>query len=146
MNVTEPIRRIARLNPNATAIIRADGSRIGYGVLDHAIDRMAGYAARLGLAPGDIAGLRIAGPDESLGLILMLALARIGVASAEPDAPAKRLRLRFQAGASPAPGNVGFDASWVGSQHQLHPEAGTRPCLGPHPPEPCGCGASAPSE
>nr|WP_294553284.1 fatty acid--CoA ligase family protein [uncultured Rhodopila sp.] len=113
MNVTEPIRRIARLNPNATAIIRADGSRIGYGVLDHAIDRMAGYAARLGLAPGDIAGLRIAGPDESLGLILMLALARIGVASAEPDAPAKRLRLRFQAGASPAPGNVGFDASWM---------------------------------
>nr|WP_294526160.1 class I adenylate-forming enzyme family protein [uncultured Rhodopila sp.] len=116
MNVTEPIRRIARLNPSATAIIRADGSSISYGVLDHAIDRMAGYAARLGLEPGDVAGLSIAGPDESLGLTLMLALARIGVASAEPNAPAEGLRLRFQAGAATAPGNVGFDACWMSSE------------------------------
>ena len=113
MNITAPIRRIARLHPNATAIIRADGSSISYGVLEHAIDRMGGYAIRLGLEPGDIAGLRIDGPDESLGLTLALGLARIGVASAEPGVPAKHLRLRFQAGQASAPGCVSFDASWM---------------------------------
>jgi acyl-coenzyme A synthetase/AMP-(fatty) acid ligase len=116
MNVTEPLRRIARLNPNAVAIIRAGGSSISYGLLDHAIDRMAGYASRLGLKPGDIASLTIAGPDESLGLTLMLAFARIGVASAEPSVPPGHTALRFCCGPSALPGHVAFDPGWMPNQ------------------------------
>ncbi|HEY1933532.1 MAG TPA: class I adenylate-forming enzyme family protein [Acetobacteraceae bacterium] len=116
MNITEPIRRAARLTPDAVAIIRADNTALTYRALEHAIDRMATYAAGLGLRPGDIAGLAITPPDETPALVLALALARMGIASAEPSVPAARLRLRFQAlraGQPIEPGCVAFDASWM---------------------------------
>ena len=109
MNVAEPIRRAARLTPALAAIVRADGSTISHAALDRAIDLMAGRALGLGLQAGDIAGLAITGPDESPGLILALALARIGVASAEPSLQAGRMRLCFGTG----PGQIPFDASWM---------------------------------
>lgn len=116
MNITEPIRRIARLTPDAIALVRADGGTISYAVLEHAIDRMATHAQRLDLKPGDNVGLTITGPDESLGLTLMLALARIGVASTEPPWPRHHLRFCFQSGPTITPGNVAFDASWTTSE------------------------------
>ncbi|HEY1933531.1 MAG TPA: class I adenylate-forming enzyme family protein [Acetobacteraceae bacterium] len=115
-NITGPIRGITRARPDAVAVIRADGSAISYAELDRAIDRMAIHASALGLRAGDIAGLTIAGPDESLGLILALGLARIGVASAPPSLPREYLRLCFQAaapGQPVEPGRVRFDATWL---------------------------------
>lgn len=96
LNVTEPIRRVARIVPDAAAIIRADHSVISYAQLDRAIDAMARRSLSLGLQPGDIVELAITGPDETLGVVMALALARIAVASADPGVPAERLRHRFQ--------------------------------------------------
>ncbi len=115
MNLSEPIRRLARVAPDAVAIRRADDSAISYAVLDHAIDRMAVYAQRLGLCAGDTVGLPITGPDESIGLTLALALARIGVASAAPTVPRDHLRLRFDPGPNIEPGHVAFGPSWMAS-------------------------------
>jgi acyl-CoA synthetase (AMP-forming)/AMP-acid ligase II len=116
VNVTEPIRRIARLTPEAVAIVCADDTTITYAQLDRTIDRMTVYAARLGLRAGDIAGLAILPPDEAPSLILALALARMGVASAAPSLPEQHMRLCFQAsrpGRPAEPGRVAFDASWM---------------------------------
>ena len=116
MNITEPIRRLAHLTPDAPAILRADGGTIRYGELERGINRMAGHAARLGLRAGDIAGIDILPPDEATALILSLALTRIGVACAATRLPPERLRLCFQ-GVQPGkllePGHIAFDASWL---------------------------------
>ncbi|MGH7043725.1 MAG: class I adenylate-forming enzyme family protein [Acetobacteraceae bacterium] len=111
MNITAPFRRLARVMADVPAIIRADDTSVSYAALDRAIDRVAARVAGLGLHPGDTAGLPITGPDESLGLILALALARLGIASADPTLPAARRRLSFAPGGGP--GVVGFDASWL---------------------------------
>ncbi|MFO1025885.1 MAG: long-chain fatty acid--CoA ligase [Acetobacteraceae bacterium] len=113
MNITEPFRRLARLMPTAPAIIRADGSTISYGLLDHAIDTIGAHAIRLGLKPGDIAALRITGPDESIGLILVLGLARIGVVTTDATLPSPPVALRFHAGSGTAPGAITVDAGWL---------------------------------
>ncbi|MBS0644546.1 MAG: long-chain fatty acid--CoA ligase [Proteobacteria bacterium] len=113
MNVTEPIRHAARVTPDSAAVIRADGSALSYAFLDHAIDVMGINAQRLGLRAGDLAGLTVTGPDETLGLILLLGLARIGVVTADPALPGDRIRLRFHAGASGPPGSVLVDPGWL---------------------------------
>ena len=113
VNITQPFRHLASASPGAPAIIGGDGGVMTYGMLDQAIDRMAGHIARLGLRPGDIVGLGMSGPDETLGIVLALALARIGVATADRSAPAEHLRLRFHTGASAEPGRVHVDASWM---------------------------------
>jgi len=113
VNITEPLRRAAIVAPDAVAIIRADGTPLTYAALERLIDRMAQRVAGLGLRPGDVVGLAITGPDESLGLILAFALARLGIASADPSLPAARMRWCFKLGAAAAPGIVGFDASWL---------------------------------
>lgn len=100
MNITAPLRRLARLIPDTPAVIRADDTVLTYAMLDRAIDRVAARTAAHGLGPGDPIGLPITGPDESLGLILALALARRGIASADPALPACR---RIVAGPTPDP-------------------------------------------
>lgn len=113
MNITAPIRRLARITPDAVAIIGADGRALTYATLEHAIDRMTVYAARAGVQPDDLVGLPIAPPDEVTGLVLALALARMGVGTGEPSLPRDAMRLCFEPGSSPRPGRVGFDASWM---------------------------------
>ena len=113
MNITEPIRRIARIRPDDRAIVRADDSTVSYAVLEHAIDRMAEQARRLRLRPGDIVALDLAGPDETLCLALALGLARIGVTTAASTVPARHLHMRFQSGAKTIPGAVTLDPSWL---------------------------------
>lgn len=113
MNISAPIRRLARLYPETVAIVRADDSTLSYRDLDRAIDRMAGHASALGLRAGDVAGLAVAGPDETLSLTLALALARVGVAIAAPSAPREHLRLCFEQNRATEPGNVAYNAAWL---------------------------------
>ena len=90
MNITAPLRRLARLSPDRPAIIRADATVLTYAMLDRAIDLAAARMAASGLGPGEPVALPITGPDESRGLILALALARCGIASADAALPARR--------------------------------------------------------
>lgn len=113
MNVTEPIRRTARLTPDAIAIVTADHGTMSYAALDRGIDRMAIHASGLGLRAGDVAGLSILPPHEAPALILALGLARIGVATAEPSLGDDLMRLCFQA---TGPGRPAGPA-WSGSMH-----------------------------
>ncbi len=107
MNITAPLRRLARLAPHAAAIIRADDSVVTYGALDRQIDAAAGRVLALGLRPGDVVGLAVTGPDESLSLTLLFALARLGIASADPALAAAHLRHRFTQGGD------GYDTTWL---------------------------------
>ena len=90
MNVTAPLRRLARRHPHAPALIRADDRVLSYAALDAAIDRLAVRLAVLDLAADAPVGLAIVGPDESRGLILAFALARLGIPSADPALPGTR--------------------------------------------------------
>jgi acyl-coenzyme A synthetase/AMP-(fatty) acid ligase len=114
LNITEPIRRLARLEPATPAIVRADGTVIHYTALEQGINRMAAHALRLGLCAGDTAAIAVRPPDEAPALILMLALARLGVTTADPGLPGHK-GIVFQAAGSPpkVPGAVMFDASWL---------------------------------
>jgi acyl-CoA synthetase (AMP-forming)/AMP-acid ligase II len=126
VNITEPIRRLARLAPQAPAIIRADNSIVCFAEFERAIDRVAWRVGELGLRAGDIVGLAITGPDEALGLILALALARLGVATADPSLPSERLRLAFEAkrpGRPATPAKVVFDAGWLAQGGDTEPPA-----------------------
>ena len=111
MNITAPIRHIARLTPDAVAIVRAAHSIITYGMLDSAIDRMAGYAANLGLRAGDVAGVAI--ELGAASLILALGLARMGAASAAPTLPPGQMKLCFRFGPIAKPGQVRFSDAWL---------------------------------
>jgi acyl-CoA synthetase (AMP-forming)/AMP-acid ligase II len=108
VNITAPLRRLARTLPDVPAIIRADDSIIAYGVLDRTIDAVARRLLAAGLRPGETVGLGIAGPDESRGLITALALARVGIASSHPALPAAR-RIVF--GPATEAGDLPLDAA-----------------------------------
>ncbi len=75
---------------------------------------MAAHALRLGLRPGDSAEITVMPPDEAPALILLLALARIGVTTADPRL-LEHTAIAFQAAGAKiaAPGAVPFDASWL---------------------------------
>ncbi|MBS0639987.1 MAG: AMP-binding protein, partial [Proteobacteria bacterium] len=113
MNITEPFRRLARLVPDQPAIIRADGSVISYRALDSAIDAMGRHASRFGIGAGDTVQVRVIGPDESLGLILLLAMARLGAVTTDTPVPGRRTRLTFHAGPGAPPATVTVDAGWM---------------------------------
>jgi acyl-coenzyme A synthetase/AMP-(fatty) acid ligase len=75
---------------------------------------MAAHARRLGLRAGASAQIIVNPPDEVPALILLLALARIGVTTAEPGM-LKHQPILFQAAGAKtvATGAVSFDASWL---------------------------------
>ncbi|MCC6195032.1 MAG: hypothetical protein IT518_11240, partial [Burkholderiales bacterium] len=52
MNVSEPIRRNARISPDAAAIERIDGSIITYAALDRTLDMLAHRLREMGLRAG----------------------------------------------------------------------------------------------
>ena len=115
MNITEPIRRLARVAPDAVAIIRRDGSNLTYRALERWIDRVVFHAGPLGLRPGDIVGLAMTPPHQTGGLVLNLAMARMGVACARASLPIERLRLRLFESDNGAPvpsGDPAFDRAW----------------------------------
>ena len=105
MNITEPIRRFARINPAAVALVRADRTAVTYRGLDRLIDAAAAVLRGLGVEPGQTVGLTIAGPDESQGLIVALALAQLGAVSADARLPAEHFVLFIaEGGGAAAPG------------------------------------------
>lgn len=85
MNCTEPIRRNARILPDAPALERTDGTIITYAVLDRMLDALAHRLRSLGLHPGHT--VLIATSDGHRYLVAMLALARIGVTAAPSGLP-----------------------------------------------------------
>jgi acyl-coenzyme A synthetase/AMP-(fatty) acid ligase len=138
MNITDPIRRVARLRPGAIAVIRADGSGVSYQQLDRTIDALLVRVAGLGIAPGQTAGLALAGPDEFPSLVLALALARGGIATTDTTLPAHHMDVCFlPAGAAAKPGVpcVPFDPGWarapstpVEAAAALRPQDGAAVC------------------
>jgi acyl-CoA synthetase (AMP-forming)/AMP-acid ligase II len=134
MNVTEPIRRAAHANPAGVAVVRADHSTVPYQPFDRMIDAMARHLATLGLVAGQTVGLAIEGPDEFAGMLLALALARLGVASADPALPSARMDLCIVEARRPAAPNVAtvtVDSLLAGMQQSpedatplpIHPDA-----------------------
>ena len=116
MNITDPIRRIARLHPSAIAVIGVDHIGIPYRDLDRAIDAVVDRVSGLGVVAGQTVGLGITGPDEYPSLVLALALARAGVVTAETSYPAERIDLCFLPVGAPLKSGtrcVSFDASWT---------------------------------
>jgi acyl-coenzyme A synthetase/AMP-(fatty) acid ligase len=95
MNITEPIARSARVTPRSVAVVRADHSTVSYQVFDRMIDAAARALLSLGITAGQTVGLAITGPDEFAGLLVALALARLGAASADPALPPERMDVRI---------------------------------------------------
>ncbi len=116
MNITDPIRRHARINPGSTAIVRVDGRSVSYRDLDRTIDSVALRARSLGLTPGACAGLSFSSPYAQL--VFALALARIGVAGAPGSLPRERMALCFADNADAASDGartVTIDRTWTQS-------------------------------
>ena len=115
MNITEPLRRIARVAPDTVAIVRPDGATVSFQALDRWIDRVVFRARPLALRPGDIVGVTMTPPYQMEGLVLTLAMARMGVATVRASLPPERLRLRlFEADDGPPlpSGDAAFDRAW----------------------------------
>ena len=116
MNIVEPIHAVAQTRPDTAALILIDGKPVSFGMLDTLIRRAAGRATELGLQPGTLVSLRIAGGDEALGLIVALGLARAGVVTCDPSIP-----TRYLSAALVMPGEAGpaglrshaLDAAWL---------------------------------
>lgn len=116
MNISEPIRRHAQVTPDGIAVIRADHRAVTWRDLDRLTDRAARYFLRLGLAPGQIVAAGITGPNELVGLIGVLALARLGIVTADPVLPDAHLDAALvQEGQPSRPGLscVPLDAYWI---------------------------------
>ena len=112
MNIAEPIRRQARLNPALAAVIRADHSPVTYADLDRLVDNAAAAIITAGLKPGHTVGLAMAGTDEFPGLVAFLALARLGIASADWQLPPARMQACIvEPGLPPLPGLVALIAA-----------------------------------
>ncbi len=114
MNLTSIIRRRARTQPDAIALIAANGQPISYRDFDRRIDASAAHAASLGIRPGDVVGFDLHTTTE---LIYGLGLARLGVVTADQRLPPHLLRLRLTADAPPdAPTDAAtlqFDPAWT---------------------------------
>jgi acyl-CoA synthetase (AMP-forming)/AMP-acid ligase II len=102
MNITEPIRRTARLHPAAVAVIKADHGTVSYAAFDRLIDAAARALSAAGIVAGQTVGLAITGPDEFAGLIVALALARLGAASADLALPAEQMDVCITEAGRPA--------------------------------------------
>jgi acyl-coenzyme A synthetase/AMP-(fatty) acid ligase len=117
MNITDPIRRLARVNPNAVAVIRADHSKVTYHEFDRLIDAASDICSVEGIAAGQTVGLSITGPDEFRGIVVALALARLGAVSADMALPAEHLDLCIvepRSGAKRGVRSLAIEAIWTG--------------------------------
>ena len=87
MNIVEPILFQCKVNPLVTAICTpgAQFPSINYGTLEKSIHNAARSALKLGLAPGQIAGLFIG--DTLLHAALALGLMRLGVVTVSMTRP-----------------------------------------------------------
>ena len=93
MNLTEPIFRHARRQPDAAALV--DGERtITYGALGELVSRTAGHLHALGVRRGDYVGLCLR--DNWQHVVALLAIARLGAVFVQIDPrarPAEKARI-----------------------------------------------------
>lgn len=87
MNATEPLRRHARVAPDAVAWVRPDGVVFTYAAFERTVDALAFRLRAAGIGPGDTVALFVRIPLRFC--VAALALARLGVAFA-PEMPAGR--------------------------------------------------------
>lgn len=119
MNITDPIRYVARVNPAAVAVIRRNDVAVSFRQFDRLIDATAAVLGEFGIGTGQVVGLSIAGPDAFPGLVVALALARLGAASADMALPAPRMDVCvYEPGSPPRPGvrSVANAAIWARAQ------------------------------
>ena len=127
MNIVDPIHAVAQTRPDAAALILIDGKTVTFSVLDTLIRRAAGRATALGLQPGTVVALRIAGGDEALGLIVALGLARAGIVTCDPSVPSRYLSAVLVApGEAPPPGVPAYalDSAWLTAPVAVAPPYG----------------------
>jgi acyl-CoA synthetase (AMP-forming)/AMP-acid ligase II len=132
MNVTDPIRRLARISPATIAVVRADHAGVTYRDLDRVLDAATAALGGLGIVAGQTVGLAIAGPDEFAGLMVALALARLGVATADEAFSPARMDVWIPEGGRPAkPGvrSVAIEEIFA----RLPPPGADVPAVRPHP-------------
>ena len=94
MNLTEPILRRARMQPNEIALIERGDQAITYSELSDHVLRTAGHLAKLGVTRGDQVGLCL--KDDSQQIIALLAVARLGAVAVQIDIrsrPTERSRV-----------------------------------------------------
>lgn len=101
MNFTLPVREHALNDPDAVAVILANGQTVGYGALDATIDAIARRLADVDIHPGDTVIQSARRPWRTI--LLTLALGRIGASAAPRDHPPElaKAAIEFDAGASP---------------------------------------------
>ena len=125
MNVSAPLRRNARLMPEAAAFVRNDATTVSFARMERTVDALAHHLQRRGCAAGR--AVAVATSDAERFLFLCLALARIGVAVAPPGLLDAEVMLF--AGDDPAQGGA---APAAVSLDELFAEAAT-PCGEPVP-------------
>jgi acyl-coenzyme A synthetase/AMP-(fatty) acid ligase len=113
------IRDHARWTPRAPAVVTA-GRAISYAELDADLDRCAAALADLGLAPDAVVSIAVG--DGYLQLLLIAALARLGVASSPAADPGCDVRLSDSepATADGSPTLV-LDAAWTAAMYASEP-------------------------
>ena len=93
MNLTEPILRHARMQPDVAALIQREQS-ITYGELADRVLRTAGHLTKLGVVRGDPVGLCL--DDDWQNIVSFLAIAHLGAMPVPIDArsrPAEKSRV-----------------------------------------------------
>jgi long-chain acyl-CoA synthetase len=113
MNITDPIRHHARVQPQSTAVILMDGHAISYQALDWAIDVIGRRLLEMGVGPGNTVALRLR--DGFQYFVLSLACARFGAAGAPSHLPAQYVDLCIADAGTPLIGEVRtqfVDALW----------------------------------
>jgi acyl-CoA synthetase (AMP-forming)/AMP-acid ligase II len=93
LNLTDPILRQARMQPDAAALI--EGERIiTYGALADLVLRTAGHLIALGVAPGDHVGICL--KDNCDHVVTLLAVLRLGAIAIQIDwrsRPVEKVRI-----------------------------------------------------
>lgn len=111
MNITDPLRTLARERPDIVAFVRPHGGKVSLREFDRQVDELARRCLEIGVVPGKIVLLAVRRPLRLLQL--ELALARIGAAAASPTIDRTLVDLRFIEGDAPAvapPGRHFIDA------------------------------------
>src|SRR5262245_41581807 len=93
MNLTDPILRHGRMQPNAAALIDEERT-ISYAALADLVLRTAGHLAALGVRPRDHAGLCL--KDDWRHVVTLLAILRLGATAVQMDwrsRPAEKARI-----------------------------------------------------
>src|SRR5262249_57939419 len=93
MNLTDPIVRHGRMQPNAVALIEGERT-VSYRTLAELVMRSAGHLAALGVKHGDQIGLCL--KDDAQHLVALLAVLRIGATAVQMDwrsRPAEKARI-----------------------------------------------------